>query len=68
MDIKELLDLSHTANAVSGIILYVAAGIGALFLILFIVWLLFKISNYIRRKKGHMAKDEPSDEEQLFGD
>lgn len=68
MDIKEMMDLSHTANAVSGIVLYVAAGIGALFLILFIVWLLFKLSNYIRRKKGYLEKEEMSDEEQLFGD
>lgn len=69
MDFKEVMHLSDTADTLSSVMVYVLAGIGALFAILFIVWLLFKLSAFIQRKKSHMKpKDEPSDEEQLFGD
>lgn len=69
MDFKELMHLTDGADTLSGIILYVLAGIGALLAILLIVWLLFKISTFIQRRKNHtIQKDEPTDEEQLFGD
>lgn len=69
MDFKKFMNLSVKADALSGIILYVLSGIAALLLILFIVWLLFKLSNLIKNRKGHKAlKEEQSDEEQLFGE
>lgn len=69
IDLKEFLNLSDTANMVNGIFLYILAGVAALLLILLIVWLLFKISGLFHKKKGEsMTKEEPTDEEQLFGD
>ncbi|MCM1494917.1 MAG: hypothetical protein NC089_03875 [Bacteroides sp.] len=69
MDFKELMHLTDGADTLNGIMLYVLAGIGALLAILLIVWLLFKLSALISRKKNHtIQKDEPTDEEQLFGD
>lgn len=69
MDFSEILHLSDSTNIVSGAILYIIAGIGALLLILLIVWLLFKVSELFNRKKGETSKKkELSDEEQLFGD
>lgn len=69
MDFKELMHLTDGADTLNGIMLYVLAGIGALLAILLIVWLLFKLSALISRKKSHtIQKDEPTDEEQLFGD
>lgn len=69
MDFKDIMHLSDTTDAASSIMLYVLAGVGVLLVILLIVWLLFKLSAFIDRKKNHMKpKDEPTDEEQLFGD
>ncbi len=69
MDFRELMHLTDGADTLSGIMLYVLAGIGALLAILLIVWLLFKLSAFIQRKKNHtVQKNEPTDEEQLFGD
>ena len=69
MDFKDFMNLSVKADTLSGIMLYVLTGIGALLLILFIVWLLFKLSNFIKnRKENKFLKKEPSDEEQLFGE
>ncbi len=69
IDLKDFLNLSDTANMVNGIFLYILAGVAALLLILLIVWLLFKISGFFHKKKGEsMTKEEPTDEEQLFGD
>lgn len=69
MDFKDFMHLSDTADTLSGTMLYVLAAIGVLFAIIFIVWLLFKLSAFIQKKKNHMnLKQEPTDEEQLFGD
>lgn len=69
MDFNELMNLSDKADTLNGVLLYIIAGIGALLAILLIVWLLFKLSSFIQRKKDHtIQKDEPTDEEQLFGD
>ncbi len=69
MDFKEIMNFSDTTNTIGGAMLYILAGVGALLLILLIVWLLFKLSAFISKKKGDMPKkEEPSDEEQLFGD
>lgn len=69
MDFRELMHLTDGADQLSAIMLYILAGIGALLAILLIVWLLFKLSAFIQRKKNHTVhKDEPTDEEQLFGD
>lgn len=69
MDFSEILHLSDSTSMVSSTILYIIAGIGALLLILLIVWLLFKISELFNRKSGEPSKKKDlSDEEQLFGD
>lgn len=69
MDFKDFMNLSNSAESLSGILLYILAGIGILLLILLIVWLLFKLSALIRQKKGHtIMKEKPTDEEELFGE
>ncbi|MBQ8148267.1 MAG: hypothetical protein IJ040_05705 [Lachnospiraceae bacterium] len=69
MNFDEIMDLSNKADAFSSIMLYILAGVGALLAILLIVWLLFKLSAFIKGKKGDtILKDVPTDEEQLFGD
>ena len=69
MDFKDFMNLSDQADTLSGVMLYVLAGIGALLVILFSVWLLFKLSAFIQNRKKHTnLKEEPTDEEQLFGD
>ena len=69
MDFKDFMHLSDQADTLSGVMLYVLAGIGALLVILFIVWLLFKLSDFIQNRKKHTnLKEEPTDEEHLFGD
>lgn len=69
MDFKDFMNLSDKADTLSGVMLYILAGIGALLLILLLVWLLFKLLDFIKRKKGHtIGTEEPSDEEQLFGE
>lgn len=69
MDFKKFFDVFGITDSLNGDVLYIVAGIAALFVILLIVWLLFKLSDFIRRKKGHSYfAEEISDEEQLFGD
>lgn len=63
MDFKKFFDVFGITDSLNGVVLYIVAGIAALFVILLIVWLLFKLSDFIRRKKGHSYfAEEISDE------
>lgn len=68
MDFSELLNITEKVDVFSGMFVYVLAGIGVLLAILALVWLLMKLSSFISRKSKGLSKEEPSDEEQLFGD
>lgn len=69
MDFNDIMNLSNSADTLSGVMVYIIAGLGSLFVILLIVWLLFKLSAFIKSKKGtEVLKEQPTDEELLFGE
>lgn len=69
MDFKELAKLADTADTMNVVVIYALTGVIALLLILLILWGIMKLSDFISRKKGRtVLREEPTDEEQLFGD
>ena len=69
MDFKELMKFADTADTVNAIVIYTFFGVAALLLILLILWVIMKLSNFISRKKDkNIMREELTDEEQLFGD
>lgn len=69
MDFKELMKFADTADTMNSIVIYALTGVMALLLILLILWGILKLSDFISRKKGRtVLREEPTDEEELFGD
>lgn len=69
MDFKELMKFADTADTMNSIVIYALTGVLTLLLILLILWGIMKLSDFISRKKGrNILREEPTDEEELFGD